>query len=92
MFMTTGDLQRSHMIKTVVSATEHSMFQSEKIDQFEDFDGLIEKVKADLIQKAADNDGDGLIYVTFNTQVVRMSVAPRFLVVTGYGTVVKLAE
>lgn len=91
MFMTTGDLQRSHMIKTVVSATEHTMFESDAIDQFEGFDDLIDKVKADLMQKAAANDGDGLIYVNFNTEVVRMSVAPHFLVVTGYGTVVKLA-
>lgn len=91
MFMTTGDLQRPHMIKTVVSATEHTMFESDAIDQFEGFDDLIDKVKADLMQKAAANDGDGLIYVNFNTEVVRMSVAPRFLVVTGYGTVVKLA-
>ncbi|MFC6201497.1 hypothetical protein ACFP1L_06375 [Lactiplantibacillus nangangensis] len=92
MFLTTGDLQRSHMIKSVVSATEHAMFQSDHIDQFERFDELIDQVKQDLIQKAQDQDGDGLIYVNFNTEVVQMSVAPRFLVVTGYGTIVKLAD
>ncbi|BDZ30660.1 hypothetical protein RA086_05770 [Lactiplantibacillus sp. WILCCON 0030] len=92
MFLTTGDLQRSHMIKSVVSATEHLMFESDGIDQFERFDGLIDKVKQDLMAKAEAQDGDGLIYVNFNTEIAQMSVAPRFLVVTGYGTVVKLAE
>ncbi|AVK62326.1 hypothetical protein C5Z25_11395 [Lactobacillus sp. CBA3605] len=92
MFLTTGDLQRSHMIKSVVSATSHLMFQSDSIDQFELFDELIEKVKKALIEKAEALDGDGLIYVNFNTEIAQMSVAPRFLVVTGYGTVVKLAD
>lgn len=92
MFLTTGDLQRSHMIKSVVSATEHLMFQSDEIDQFDRFDGLIEKVKQDLMEKAEAQDGDGLIYVNFNTEIAQVSVAPRYLIVTGYGTVVKLAE
>ena len=35
MFMTTGDLQRSHMIKGVVSVTKHLMFESDGVDQFE---------------------------------------------------------
>ena len=34
MFMTTGDLQRSHMIKGVVSVTKHLMFESDGVDQF----------------------------------------------------------
>ncbi|CAM3073217.1 hypothetical protein [Lactiplantibacillus plajomi] len=92
MFMTTGDLQRAHMVKGVVSVTKHLMFESDEIDQFERFDDLIEQVKPALLQKAADNDGDGLIYVHFNTEIAQMSVAPRFLIVTGYGTVVKLVD
>ena len=85
MFMTTGDLQRSHMIKGVVSVTKHLMFESDGVDQFERFDDL-------MLQKAEDQGGDGLIYVNFNTEVAQMSVAPRFLIVTGYGTVVKLVD
>ena len=92
MFMTTGDLQRSHMIKGVVSVTKHLMFESDGVDQFERFDDLIEQVKPLLLKKAEEHGGDGLIYVNFNTEVAQMSVAPRFLVVTGYGTVVKLVD
>ena len=55
-------------------------------------DDLIEQVKPLLLQKAEDQGGDGLIYVNFNTEVAQMSVAPRFLIVTGYGTVVKLVD
>lgn len=92
MFMTTGDLQRAHMIKGVVSVTKHLMFQSDEIDQFNRFDDLIEQVKPELLKKAKAQKGDGLIYVHFNTEIAQMSVAPRFLVVTGYGTVVKLVK
>ncbi|MFB9768459.1 hypothetical protein [Lactiplantibacillus modestisalitolerans] len=92
MFMTTGDLQRAHMIKGVVSVTKHLMFESDEIDQFDRFDDLIEQVKPELIAKAEEKGGDGLIYVNFNTEIAQMSVAPRFLVVTGYGTVVKLVN
>ncbi len=92
MFMTTGDLQRAHMIKGVVSVTKHLMFESDGIDQFEHFDELIDQVKPALLKKAEASGGDGLIYVHFNTEIAQMSVAPRFLVVTGYGTVVKLVD
>lgn len=68
------------------------MFQSDEVDQFERFDGLIEQVKRDLMDKAKKAGGDGLIYVNFNQEIAQISVAPRYLVVTGYGTIVKLAD
>ncbi|MFC6274535.1 heavy metal-binding domain-containing protein [Levilactobacillus tangyuanensis] len=92
MFMTTGGLNRTHAIQGILTATAHTMLRSEKPDQFELFDGLFDEVKQSLLQQAKDASADGLIEVRFNTEVVQMNVAPKFLVVHGYGTAVKFPQ
>ncbi|AYM02904.1 heavy metal-binding domain-containing protein [Levilactobacillus yiduensis] len=89
MFMTTGGLNRTHAIQGILTATASKMLRSEKPDEFSLFDGLFDEVKQDLMKQAQETDADGLIEVRFNTEVVRMNVAPKFLVVHGYGTAVK---
>lgn len=92
MFMTTGGLNRSHMIQSILTATAHDMLRSEKPDDFDRFEPLFDQVKQDLLQQAQTAGADGLIEVRFNTEVVRMNVAPKFLVVHGYGTAIKFPQ
>ncbi|NLR09885.1 MULTISPECIES: heavy metal-binding domain-containing protein [Lactobacillaceae] len=92
MFMTTGGLNRSHTIQGILTATTHTMLRSEKPDQFELFDELFDEAKQKLMTQAQKNGADGLIDVRFNTEVVRMNVAPKFLVVHAYGTAVKFPK
>ncbi|QMU07351.1 heavy metal-binding domain-containing protein [Levilactobacillus suantsaii] len=92
MFMTTGGLNRSHMIQGILTATAHDMLRSEKPDDFDRFEPLFDQVKQDLLQQAQTAGADGLIEVRFNTEVVRMNVAPKFLVVHGYGTAIKFPQ
>ncbi|MCH5463956.1 heavy metal-binding domain-containing protein [Levilactobacillus tujiorum] len=92
MFMTTGGLNRSHTIQGILTATTHTMLRSEKPDQFELFDGLFDEAKQQLMKQAQEAGADGLIEVRFNTEVVQMNVAPKFLVVHGYGTAVKFPK
>ncbi|KRN26064.1 hypothetical protein FD14_GL003133 [Secundilactobacillus similis DSM 23365 = JCM 2765] len=68
------------------------MLTSEKPDEFELFDQLFEDAKQQLFQKTKARGGDGIVNVSFNTEVVRMSVAPKFLIVHGYGTVITLPK
>ncbi|MFD1548506.1 heavy metal-binding domain-containing protein [Levilactobacillus fuyuanensis] len=92
MFMTTGGLNRSHQIQGILTATAHTMLRSEKPDQFELFDGLFDEAKQELMKKAQEMGADGLIEVRFNTEIAQMNVAPKFLVVHGYGTAVKFPK
>lgn len=92
MFMTTGGLNRSHTIQGILTATAHTMLRSEKPDQFELFDDLFDEAKQSLMKQAQAAGADGLIEVRFNTEVVQMNVAPKFLVVHGYGTAVKFPK
>lgn len=92
MFMTTGGLNRTHAIQGILTATASTMLRSEKPDEFSLFDGLFEEVKQQLMKQAQENQADGLTEVRFNTEVVRMNVAPKFLVVHGYGTAVRLPD
>ncbi|GEO73912.1 hypothetical protein FD30_GL000147 [Levilactobacillus namurensis DSM 19117] len=92
MFMTTGGLNRAHAIQGILTATAHDMLRSEKPDEFERFDVLFDEVKQQLMQQAQTAGADGLIEVRFNTEVVQMNVAPKFLVVHGYGTAIKFPE
>ncbi|WP_341778562.1 heavy metal-binding domain-containing protein [Levilactobacillus sp. HBUAS70063] len=92
MFMSTGGLNRTHAIQGILTATAHTMLRSEKPDQFELFDDLFAEVKQQLMKQAQDGGADGLIEVRFNTEVVRMNVAPKFLVVHGYGTAIKFPK
>lgn len=92
MFMTTGGLNRSHAIQGILTATAHDMLTSEKPDAFERFDPLFEAVKQELMKQARESGADGLINVRFNTEVVQMNVAPKFLVVHGYGTAITFPQ
>lgn len=92
MFMTTGGLNRSHAVQGILTATAHDMLTSEKPDDFDRFQPLFDEVKQQLMQQAQTQGADGLIEVRFNTEVVQMNVAPRFLVVHGYGTAIKFPK
>lgn len=92
MFMSTGSYNQSHVIKGVVTATSQKMLTSEKPDQFDLFDGLFEEVKQKLFEQAKSKNGDGVVDVRFNTEIAQMNVAPKFLVVHGYGTVISLPK
>ncbi|AVK99715.1 hypothetical protein SIN07_06255 [Pediococcus inopinatus] len=92
MFMSTEEVNAGHTIIDIVSATSRIMLSADEIDQYQMFDQLIEETKQKLTKRAELKDGDGLVGVHFNTEIVNVSVAPKFLVVVGYGTVVKLDE
>lgn len=92
MFMSTGAYNQAHVIKGVVAVTCSTMLRSEQPDEFSKFDGLFDEAKQKLFEKAEEKGGDGIVDVAFNTEVVRMSVAPKFLVVHGYGTVIALPK
>ncbi len=92
MFMSTGGFNQAHIIKGVVAVTVSTMLSSEKPDEFSKFDGLFDRAKQKLFEQAQKKQGDGIVDVSFNTEVVRMSVAPKFLVVHGYGTVISLPK
>ncbi|WP_125581711.1 heavy metal-binding domain-containing protein [Levilactobacillus cerevisiae] len=89
MFMTTGGLNRAHAIQGILTTTTSTMLRSEKPDEFSLFDKLFDEAKQNLMKQAQEAKADGLIEVRFNTEVVRMNVAPKFLVVHAYGTAVK---
>lgn len=92
MFMSTGGFNQAHIIKGVVTVTVSTMLSSEKPDEFSKFDDLFDQAKQKLFEQAKQKQGDGIVDVSFNTEVVRMSVAPKFLVVHGYGTVIALPK
>lgn len=88
MFLTTGSIDKPHVIKGIVNATSHLMLASETIDAFESMDQLFSDVEEKMKQRATDNNADGIVNIKFNTEVVQLQVAPKFLVVTGYGTMI----
>lgn len=92
MFLTTGSINRSHAVKGIVNATSHLMLASETIDAFESMDQLFSDVEEKMKQKGLEQGADGIADVKFNTQVVQLQVAPKFLVVTGYGTLISWIE
>ena len=92
MFQTTGGIGQPHEMLGIVNATAHLMLSSETIDAFESMDQLFVEVQEKMAERAAANGADGIINDRYNTQTVRMQIAPKFLVVTGYGTMVKLIE
>ena len=69
---------------------DHLMLPSEAIDEFEAFDQLFPAVEEKLKQKASEKGADGIVGVRFTTNVANVQVAPKFLVLTGYGTMVQL--
>ncbi|WP_461240889.1 heavy metal-binding domain-containing protein [Paucilactobacillus sp. N302-9] len=92
MLLTTGSIDQPHDILGIVNATSHLMLDSETIDAFESMDQLFSDVEEKMKQKAEEEQADGIINISFNTQVVQLQVAPKFLVITGYGTLVKFTE
>lgn len=92
MFQSTGGIGQSHQVLGIVNATAHLMLSSETIDAFESMDQLFVEVQEKLAERATAKGADGIIDIRFNTQSVRVQVAPKFLVVTGYGTMVKLVQ
>ena len=66
------------------------MLPSEEIDAFESMDQLFSDVEAKLKSRAESKGADGVVNVRFTTNVANVQVAPKFLVVTGYGTMIQL--
>ncbi|KIS03154.1 YbjQ family protein [Paucilactobacillus wasatchensis] len=92
MLLTTGNITQPHTITGIVNATSHLMLTSETIDAFESMDQLFPDVEEKMKQKAIDAGADGIINISFNTEVAQLQVAPKFLVVTGYGTLINFSE
>ncbi|WP_267202452.1 heavy metal-binding domain-containing protein [Limosilactobacillus kribbianus] len=90
MFLSTEAFPQAHRILGIVNATSHLMLPSEAIDAFESFDQLYGAVEEKLKERAAAKGADGVVNVRFNTTVANVQVAPKFLVVTGYGTIIQL--
>lgn len=92
MFLTTEEFRQAHRILGIVHATSHLMLPSEEIDAFESMDQLFSDVQAKLKQRAADKGADGIVGVRFDTNVANVQVAPKFLVLTGYGTMIQVVK
>jgi len=88
MFITTEGINAGYTIKDVVEATSSLMLASEDIDKYNMFDQLSDEAKQKLKKKADLLEGDGIIGLKYNTEVVEVNGAPKFLVVHGYGTVI----
>lgn len=92
MFLTTEAYPQAHRILGIVNATSHLMLPSEAIDSFESMDQLFSAVEEKLKEQAAAKGADGVVNVRFNTDVANVQVAPKFLVLTGYGTMIQLIK
>ena len=92
MFLTTGDVNRSYAIKGIVNATAKLILEADEIDRVDDFDSLYDDVRAELAERAINKGGDGIIDIHFEPQTVRVTIAPRFLVLHGYGTVIEFSK
>lgn len=92
MFLTTEAYPQAHRILGIVNATSHLMLPSEEIDSFESMDQLFSAVGEKLKERAAAKGADGVVNVRFNTDVANVQVAPKFLVLTGYGTMIQLIK
>ncbi|UPM41267.1 hypothetical protein [Pediococcus acidilactici] len=88
MFITTTGINAGYTIKDVVEATASLMLPSEDIDKYNMFDQLFDESKEKIKKKAELSGGDGIIGLKYNSEVVELNGAPKFLVVHAYGTVV----
>ena len=88
MFLTTGEINRTYTIKGIVNATVKRELLAEQLDEVDQYDDLYNEVKTKLIERAVAKDGDGIISVRFEPQIVRVSVGPKYLMLHGYGTVI----
>ncbi len=92
MFLSTENFPGKHQVLGIVNATAKVMLPSDSIDQFEAFDQLFSDVKEMLAERASDKGADGIVGVRFEQTVANVQVAPKFLVLTGYGTIIKLVQ
>ncbi|WP_057737970.1 hypothetical protein [Liquorilactobacillus uvarum] len=92
MFLTTRDINRTYMILGIVNATAKRTLIADRIDEVDQYDDLYNQVKSKLIERAAAKDGDGVIGVSFNSEIVRVSVGPKYMMLHGYGTVISFPK
>ena len=92
MFLSTENFPGKHQVLGIVSGTAKVMLPSDSIDQFEAFDQLFADVQEILKQRAAGHGADGVVGIRFEQTVANVQVAPKFLVLTGYGTMIKLVK
>ena len=92
LFLTTGEVQQAYTIKGIVNATVKKTLTAEQLDEVDNFDELYRQVQDILIERAVAKDGDGIIGVSFEPQIVRVSVGPKYLMLHGYGTVISLNQ
>lgn len=92
MFLSTENFPGKHQVLGIVNATAKVMLPSDSIDQFEAFDQLFTDVKEMLAELASDKGADGIVGVRFEQTIANVQVAPKFLVLTGYGTMIKLVK
>lgn len=92
MFLSTEAFPQAHQILGIVNATSHLAMPNEAIDSFETMDQLFSDVQQRLKMRAAQKGADGIVGVHFTTNVANMQVAPKFLVLTAYGTMIKLVK
>ena len=89
MFLSTENYPQAHRILGIVNATGHLMLTSDAIDAFESMDQLFDEVKEKMKERAEEKGADGIVNIRFNTNVANVQVATRFLVLTGYGTMIQ---
>lgn len=92
MFLSTENFPGQHQVLGIVNGTTKVMLPSDSIDQFEAFDQLFSDVEEILKQRASEHGADGVVGVRFQQSVANVQVAPKFLVLTGYGTMIKLLD
>lgn len=92
MFLSTEDYPQAHKVLGVVNATAHLMLPSDAIDSFESMDQLFSEVQQKMRERASKKGADGIVGVRFNTDVADVQVAPKFLILTGYGTMIQFIE
>lgn len=90
MFLSTEPFPGRHAVLGIVNATSHLMLKSDEIDQFQSMDQLFSDVEEQMKLRAEDAGADGIVGVHFETDVANVQIAPKFLVLTGYGTMIKL--
>lgn len=92
MFLSTEAFPQAHQILGIVNATTHLAMPNEAIDSFETMDQLFSDVQQKLKIRAAQKGADGIVGIRFTTNVANMQVAPKFLVLTAYGTMIKFVK
>ena len=55
-------------------------------------DQLFSDVQEKLKRRASEKGADGIVGVRFTTDVANMQVAPKFLVLTAYGTMIQFVK